>query len=45
MKPAQARIAKLWCRLMHTAHMWPSHGQKVQLARPWNEMTAAFFAQ
>jgi hypothetical protein len=27
MKPAQAKIADLWCRLMHTAPMWPSHGQ------------------
>ena len=27
MKPTQARIADLWCRLMHTAPMWPSHGQ------------------
>ena len=26
MKPAQARIADLWCRLMHTEPMWPSHG-------------------
>src|SRR5690349_2390757 len=27
MKPKQERIADLWCRLMHTALMWPSHGQ------------------
>ena len=27
MKPAQAKIADLWCRLMHTAPMWPSHGK------------------
>jgi hypothetical protein len=27
MKPTQARIADLWCRLMHTAPMWPSHGR------------------
>lgn len=27
MKPPQARIADLWCRLMHTEPMWPSHGQ------------------
>ena len=27
MKPAQARIADLWCKLMHTEPMWPSHGQ------------------
>jgi hypothetical protein len=27
MKLAQAKIADLWCRLMHTAPMWPSHGQ------------------
>jgi hypothetical protein len=27
MKPTQARIADLWCRLMHTAPMWPLHGQ------------------
>jgi hypothetical protein len=24
---AQARIAALWCRFMHTEPMWPSHGQ------------------
>ena len=27
MEPSQAKIADLWCRLMHTAPMWPSHGQ------------------
>ena len=27
MKLAQARIADLWCKLMHTEAMWPSHGQ------------------
>jgi len=27
MKPPQARIADLWCRLMHTEPMWPLHGQ------------------
>jgi hypothetical protein len=27
MKQTQAIIADLWCRLMHTAPMWPSHGQ------------------
>jgi hypothetical protein len=27
MKPTRVRIADLWCRLMHTAPMWPSHGQ------------------
>jgi hypothetical protein len=27
MKPSQARIADLWCRLMHQEPMWPSHGQ------------------
>jgi hypothetical protein len=27
MKSSQARIGNLWCRLMHTAPMWPSHGQ------------------
>jgi hypothetical protein len=27
MKPTQRRIADLWCRLMHTEPMWPSHGQ------------------
>jgi hypothetical protein len=27
MKLAQAKIADLWCRLMHTAPMWPAHGQ------------------
>ena len=26
MKPTQARIADLWCRLMHTEPMWPAHG-------------------
>jgi hypothetical protein len=26
MKPTRVRIADLWCRLMHTAPMWPSHG-------------------
>jgi hypothetical protein len=25
MKPPQARIADLWCKLMHTEPMWPSH--------------------
>jgi hypothetical protein len=23
----QARIGDLWCRLMHTEPMWPSHGR------------------
>jgi len=27
MKPTQARIGALWCRLMHTQPMWPMHGQ------------------
>jgi hypothetical protein len=27
MKPTQAKIANLWCRLMHAEPMWPSHGQ------------------
>jgi len=27
MKPTRARIADLWCRLMHTEPMWPSHGR------------------
>jgi hypothetical protein len=27
MKPTQARIANLWCKVMHRAPMWPSHGQ------------------
>jgi hypothetical protein len=27
MKSTQARIADLWCKLMHTEPMWPSHGQ------------------
>jgi len=27
MKLAQAKIADLWCRLMHAAPMWPAHGQ------------------
>jgi hypothetical protein len=27
MRPAQARFANLWCRLMHAEPMWPSHGQ------------------
>jgi hypothetical protein len=27
MKATQVRIARLWCRLMHTEPMWPSHGQ------------------
>ena len=27
MKPAQARFASLWCKLMHAEPMWPSHGQ------------------
>lgn len=27
MRPAQARIADFWCKLMHTEPMWPSHGQ------------------
>jgi hypothetical protein len=27
MKPMPARIADLWWRVMHTAPMWPSHGQ------------------
>jgi hypothetical protein len=27
MIPSQARIANLWCRLMHSEPMWPSHGQ------------------
>ena len=26
MKPTQTRIADLWCRVMHTEPMWPSHG-------------------
>jgi len=27
MIPSQAKIANLWCRLMHNEPMWPSHGQ------------------
>lgn len=27
MKATQARIADLWCKLMHTEPMWPSNGQ------------------
>ncbi len=27
MNPNQSRIADVWCRLMHTAPMWPTHGQ------------------
>lgn len=27
MQARQTRIADLWCRVMHTAPMWPSHGQ------------------
>jgi hypothetical protein len=27
MKPTQVRIADLWCKLMHSEPMWPSHGQ------------------
>jgi hypothetical protein len=27
MKPLRARIANLWCEVMHSAPMWPSHGQ------------------
>jgi hypothetical protein len=27
MKPTKTRIRDLWCRLMHTEPMWPSHGQ------------------
>jgi hypothetical protein len=27
MIPGQTRIGDLWCRLMHTEPMWPSHGQ------------------
>ena len=26
MKPTLARIADLWCRLMHKESIWPSHG-------------------
>jgi len=26
MKPTQARLADLWCKLLHRAPMWPSHG-------------------
>lgn len=26
MKPTQTRIGNLWCKLMHTDPMWPSHG-------------------
>jgi hypothetical protein len=26
-KPSQEGIGDLWCRLMHTEPMWPSHGQ------------------
>ena len=26
MKLLQARIADLWCKLMHAGLMWPSHG-------------------
>jgi hypothetical protein len=27
MKPTRAQIADLWCKWMHTAPMWPSHGR------------------
>ncbi len=27
MPHGQARIGDLWCRVMHTEPMWPSHGQ------------------
>jgi hypothetical protein len=27
MKATQARIADLWCSLMHGEPMWPAHGQ------------------
>jgi hypothetical protein len=27
MQPPQARIAVLWCNWMHSAPMWPAHGQ------------------
>jgi len=27
MKPNQTRTVNLWCRLMHSEPMWPSHGQ------------------
>jgi len=27
MKPGQKRIGDLWCKLVHTEPMWPSHGQ------------------
>jgi len=26
-EPTLVRIAEVWCRLMHTEPMWPSHGQ------------------
>ena len=27
MQATQERIADLWCKWMHTAPMWPAHGQ------------------
>jgi hypothetical protein len=27
MKSTQARFADLWCKLLHRAPMWPSHGR------------------
>jgi hypothetical protein len=27
MRPTHVRIADLWCKLMHSEPMWPSHGQ------------------
>ncbi len=27
MKSSQVRIGNLWCRVMHSQPMWPSHGQ------------------
>ncbi len=26
MKPTNTRVARLWCKLMHTEVTWPSHG-------------------
>lgn len=48
MKPAQTRIADLWCKLLHTAPMWPWHGKhecrtcgrrrQVCWERPWKDI-------
>jgi hypothetical protein len=50
MIPGQTRIGGLWCRLMHTEPMWPSHGQyecracgrrfQVGWEQPWDGMAS-----